>query len=152
MHLWDNDKNANSPNESASPLPFTSLKHFMLVDNSSDNWIGLDWLYCTEVCSLEGGEALNCSLLWGCTLIPVFINCSYVMAFLTLWSQNIPPINSYGHNNHHANKNIINVCNIDTMVENVWHVSPMTMNDLYNFPIGFVGHNMTVGVILGPWV
>ena len=28
----------------------------------------------------------------------------------------------------------------------------MTIVDLYNFHLGFIDHNMTVGVTLGPWV
>ena len=75
-------------------------RHCILCQASHSNWIGLGHLDCTEVCSLECGEALNHSLLWGSTLTAVvFINCSYVRVLLGQYDPEYTShLNNYGHN------------------------------------------------------
>ena len=83
-----------------------------------------------------------------------FINCSYVRAPFGHYN---PEYTTYLNNNGHNKQNNMKKISFTSITltqhyNNYWRANPMTINGLQKFGIGFLDHNMTVGVTLGPWV
>ena len=59
---------------------------------------------------------------------------------------------NYGQNNPKWYEKMSFISIALTQHKNYWCVNPMTIDDLHNFNLGFIDHNMIVGVPLISWV
>ena len=80
----------------------------------------------------------------------IFIKCSYVRELFGHYGPDYTThLINYGQNNPNGRKKIIHITQHH---KNYWDVNPMTIDDLHNFCLGFIDHNMIVGFTLGPCV
>ena len=144
----------NSPIGPVSPLPYTSSRNTSYLFKIQVPTELALYDFTAQKCVLWSverpwffplGEALH--------RLHIFINCSYLRVLI-------------GHYGPEYTTHLINVAKIAPKVwkissisitltycyDNYWHVNPMTINDIHNLCLGFVDHNMTVGITLGPWV
>ena len=85
--------------------------------------------------------------------ICIFINCSYGRVLSEPYPlEYTTNVTNYGPNNPKKYEKIsfISIA-LTKHHRNYWHANPMTIDDLCNFCLCFIGHNMIVGSTLGPW-